>query len=416
MLKPWLRKTLTVIAFLVTLFFTVNHFSDWQVLLTKTGVKFLDTPSADDPVLMLSAKKSSSDNDQQAQHAASDNFALDVVVDGLELPWSMTLLDDDTALVTERAGKLYSVSLSSGEKTEISGIPKVYYKGQAGLFDVLPHPDYPQQPWLYISYAIDSGNNNSTTRLARAKYDKEQQKLNHWQLLYTAAPALETKRHYGGRLFFHKQHLYLTMGERGHREYAQKLDNDLGKVLRFDLEGKPAEDNPFINTAKAKPAIFSYGHRNQQGLVQRPNTDELWISEHGPQGGDEINLLIAGANYGWPIITYGEEYGGGVIGKFSKEGMQQPLHYYIPSIATGNLAFYSGEAFPGWNNSIFVTGLRSLNLSRLTLDNIDGQLKVIDDQRLLQSLQFRLRDIKISDKGLIYLLSENGSIALLRPE
>ena len=225
MLTPWLRKTLTVIAFLLTLFFTVNHFSDWQVLLTKTGVKFLDTPSADDPVLMLSAKKSSSENNKQ-QNAASDNFALDVVVDGLELPWSMTLLDDNIALVTERAGKLYSVSLTSGEKTEIRGIPKVYYKGQAGLFDVLPHPDYPQQPWLYLSYAIDSGDNKSTTRLARDKYDKEQQKLSHWQVLYTAAPDLETKRHYADRFIFHKKHLYLPMGESGTRQYEQKLNND----------------------------------------------------------------------------------------------------------------------------------------------------------------------------------------------
>lgn len=408
-LFKWILLTLAGFALLIV---AISQLTDLEVFLVKNGVKFLDAPGADNAGIIMSARAADG-NEEQA-------YVLDVVADGMELPWSVAFIDTNTALVTARAGKLYSVALDSGEKTEVSGLPEVFYRGQGGLLDIALHPDFPANDRVYISYSKPLEKKTNTTALASARYDQQSQTLSDLKDIYTAAPALGTRKHYGGRILFHNDYLYLAVGERGRREYSQKLDNDLGKVLRFrydDTGGvSVAEDNPFVGDSKANPAIYTYGHRNPQGMVLRPGSDEIWVSEHGPQGGDEVNLLVAGANYGWPVITYGEEYGGGAIGEGThKEGMQQPLHYYVPSIAAGNLAFYTGDLFPGWTNSIMVTGLRSFDLSKLALRDDGGQLSVTGDQRLLDEVSFRLRDIKISDDGLIYLLSENGSLIRLKP-
>jgi glucose/arabinose dehydrogenase len=254
------------------------------------------------------------------------------------------------------------------------------------------------------------GEGRSTTRLARALLNGDA--LSQWEVLYTTEPVQDTRKHYGGRLLFSEGYLYMTMGERGAGEMAQRLDTDLGKVLRFRTDGSIPDDNPFAATPGARKAIFTYGHRNPQGLARHPATGEIWVTEHGPQGGDELNRLVAGANYGWPVITYGEEYGGGKIGEgTAKEGMEQPVYYYVPSIATGGLAFYQGGAFPGWNGDAFITALRDFHLNRLAFAP-DGK---VTEYRLLSELQLRVRDVKLGPDGRLYVLSEQGSLLRLDP-
>ncbi len=395
-------KTLAAIAAALALVFVaLDQRVDWQVLMVKYGVKLLDAPDVDSGPVVVAHSGGNGGGDYQ----------LRVIADGFELPWTITRLGDDQALVTERVGRLQLLSLADGQYQEVSGLPEVHYAGQGGLFDVALHPAYAQNGLVYISYAVAVGDGKSTTRLARAVLNLDQMQLDRFEVLYTAQPALKSGRHFGGRLLFHDQHLYMTVGERGNPDTAQLRDNDLGAVLRLNDDGSAAAGNPFANS---NPALFSYGHRNPQGLVRRPGTDELWVAEHGPQGGDEINLLIAGANYGWPVITYGEHYGGGKIGEGThKEGMEQPYHYYVPSIGVGNLAFSAGNPADVASSSLFVTGLRSLDLSHLTVTTGDGQTRLGNDQRLLKDQQMRLRDVKLWPSGDIYLLSENGSVAVL---
>jgi glucose/arabinose dehydrogenase len=252
------------------------------------------------------------------------------------------------------------------------------------------------------------GDGRSTTRLARAQLVGDE--LRDAQVLYTAEPVQDTQKHYGGRLLFSDGYLYMTIGERGHRHLAQQLDTDLGKVLRFHTDGSIPADNPFAGTPGARPAVFSYGHRNPQGLDRHPETGELWVTEHGPKGGDELNRLIPGANYGWPIITYCEEYRGGKIGEgTAREGMEQPVHYYVPSIATGGLAFYHGDQFPAWRGDAFIGALRKLHLNRVAFD-ADGS---VTEHRLLEDLALRVRDVKVGPDENLYILNEQGSLIRL---
>ena len=400
-----LLKTLAAIAAALALAIAViGQQFDWQVLMVKYGVKLLDAPDVESGPVTA----------EQAGSDGSVRYQLQVIADGLELPWSVTRLDDGQALVTERVGRLQLLQLENGEYVEIDGVPEVHYAGQGGLFDVALHPSFANNKQVYLTYAVATGQGKSTTRLARAKLNVDERRLEQLEVLYTAQPAVKNGRHYGGRLLFHNDLLYMTVGERGNPDKAQQTDNDLGAVLRLNDDGSAAAGNPF---GAVNPALFSYGHRNPQGLVQRPGTDELWVSEHGPQGGDEVNLLVAGANYGWPVITYGEQYGGGKIGEGThKDGMTQPHHYYVPSIGVGNLAFYSGGSFPDWEGDLFVTGLRSLDLSQLSVNSSGEQLALGNDRRLLGDQQMRLRDIKVWPTGDIYLLSENGSVEVLSPD
>jgi glucose/arabinose dehydrogenase len=338
------------------------------------------------------------------------DFTATAVTDQLTMPWSFAFLPDGDILVTERGGTLQRLDPKTGALAAISGLPEVYYAGQGGLLDVAPHPAFPDPAWLYFTYSAPMGKEGSTTRLARALLKGDA--LEEWEILYTTEPVQSTRKHYGGRLLFTDGYLYMTMGERGVGDLAQQLDTDLGKVLRFRTDGSIPDDNPFAATPGARKAIFTYGHRNPQGLARHPATGEIWVAEHGPQGGDELNRLVPGANYGWPVITYGEEYGGGKIGiGTAKEGMEQPVYYYVPSIATGGLAFYHGEQFPGWNGDAFITALRAFHLNRLAFAP-DGK---VTEHRLLSDLQLRVRDVKQGPDGLLYVLSEQGSLVRLDP-
>jgi len=338
------------------------------------------------------------------------DFTATAITDQLKMPWSFAFLPGGDMLVTERGGTLQRLDPKTGALTAISGLPDVFYAGQGGLFDVALHPDFPAPPAVYFTYAASMGEGGSTTRLARAQLNGNA--LEQWEVLYTTEPVQDTRKHYGGRLLFTDGYLYMTMGERGAADLAQQLDTDLGKVLRFRADGSVPDDNPFAATPGARRAIFTYGHRNPQGLARHPGTGEIWVAEHGPQGGDELNRLLPGANYGWPVITYGEEYGGGKIGEgTARQGMEQPVHYYVPSIATGGLAFYQGERFPGWNGDAFIGALRALHLNRLDFGP-DGRAT---EHRLLSDLQLRVRDVKQGPDGNLYVLSEQGSLVRLDP-
>lgn len=346
----------------------------------------------------------------QSKSVTEPEIATTVITDQLQMPWSFAFMPGGDILVTERGGTLQRLNPATGQLAPITGVPDVFHEGQGGLLDVALHPDFVQQAWVYLTYSVPLGEGRSTTRLARALLDGDA--LRNLEVLYTTEPVQDTKKHYGGRLLFSGEHLYMTMGERGHGELAQRLDNDLGKVLRFMEDGSIPADNPFVDTPGAHPAIYTYGHRNPQGLARHPVTGELWVSEHGPQGGDELNHLVPGANYGWPVITYGEEYGGGKIGVgTAQEGMEQPAYYYVPSIATAGLAFYQGARFPDWNGSAFIGALRALHLNRLSFDP-DGK---VTEHRLLSDLNLRLRDVKQGPDDDLYLLSEQGSLIRLHP-
>lgn len=341
---------------------------------------------------------------------AGVDFTAVAITDQLQMPWSFAFMPDGDILVSERGGTLQRLEPDTGALHPIAGVPAVYYQGQGGLLDVVLHPGYPEPAQVYLTYAAPLGEERSTTRLARALLKDDA--LSDVEVLYTMEPVLSTRKHYGGRLLFSDGHLYMTMGERGRRDLAQQLDTDLGKVLRFNSDGSTPKDNPFADLAGARGAIYSYGHRNPQGLARHPDSGELWVTEHGPQGGDELNRLLPGANYGWPIITYGEEYGGGKIGEGNaKEGMEQPVYYYVPSIATGGLAFYHGTQFPAWNGDAFIGALRAFHLNHLILDP-GGE---ITESRLLSDLGLRLRDVKVGPDGNLYLLSEQGSLIKLAP-
>jgi glucose/arabinose dehydrogenase len=350
----------------------------------------------------------------QAPHHESDgsvDFIATAVTDKLTMPWSFAFMPNGNILVTERGGSLQRLDPVSGSLTAINGVPDVYYEGQGGLLDVALHPDFPQPPWVYLTFSVPVGDEQSTTRLVRARL--QENSLQQLEVLYTAEPAQSTRKHYGGRLLFTGPYLYMTMGERGKRDLAQELDNDLGKVLRFRVDGSIPNQNPFTKIPGARPAIYSYGHRNPQGLARHPFTGALWVTEHGPQGGDELNLLKAGANYGWPVITYGEEYGGGEIGEGeTREGMEQPAYYYVPSIATSGLSFYRGEQFPDWQGDAFIGALRAFHLNRVVL----GKEGKGTEHRLLSELKLRVRDVRVGPDENLYVLSEQGSLIRIEPK
>lgn len=341
----------------------------------------------------------------------AQNFEIVSLIDDMSFPWGMAFLPDGRLLITEKPGYLRLFDLNSQQSEMISGVPVVFYDGQGGLLDVVAHPEFEKNRWIYLSASVELGTDLRTTRVYR--YRLQDAQLKDELLIFEAVPAGPAKKHFGCALLFDNAgYLFATMGDRGQREFAQDLGTTLGKVLRFNDDGSIPADNPFIDVANADPAIYSYGHRNPQGITIDRATDRIWVSEHGPQGGDEINLLKAGGNYGWPVITYGEEYGGGKIGEgTSKPGMEQPIHYYVPSIATANLAYYDGKALAAWDNSLFVAGLRSFSLSRVQLEGDEA----VSEERLLEDFGFRLRGVEQGPDGLLYLLSENGGLLQLRP-
>lgn len=340
-------------------------------------------------------------------------FRVTTLLSGLEHPWSMAFLPDGRLLVTERAGRMRLVGTDFRlEPRPLEGLPEVTAQGQGGLFDVVLHPQYAQNGWIYWAYNAP-GAGGWGTALARGKL--QGQRMTDVQVLFSMQPKTRSSQHFGGRIVFDKAGmLYLTLGDRGDRHRAQKLDDHAGSVIRLHDDGRVPADNPFAKQAGALPEKWTLGNRNMQGAALHPKTGELWTHEHGPQGGDEINVMRSGLNYGWPVITHGVNYGLGTrIGEGpSKPGMVQPLHVWVPSIAPSGMAFVSGAQFPQWQGDLLVGALRGQMLVRLSLD---GE-KVQREERLLQGRVGRIRDVRMGPDGLVYLLSDDASGALLRLE
>lgn len=351
-----------------------------------------------------------------AQTARSDEHAFRVVTlaTGLEHPWALAFLPDGRMLVTERAGRLRILGRDgSPVGPPLAGLPRVEAAGQGGLLDVALHPKFAENGWVYLSYAArDSA--GVGTEVARARLAGE--RLADLQVIFTMQPKSSGGRHFGSRLVFDRAgFLFVTLGDRGDQDRAQRLDDHAGKIVRLLDDGRVPPDNPFVNRAGARPEIYSLGNRNVQGAAIHPRTGELWTHEHGPQGGDEVNVIRAGVNYGWPVITYGVNYGIGTrIGEgTSKPGMAQPVHYWVPtSIAPSGMAFYQGERFPRWQGDLFIGALRDRMLVRLRLD---GE-KVVREERLLEGAIGRVRDVRVGPDGLLYLLTDEGNGRLVRLE
>ncbi|HZQ72687.1 MAG TPA: PQQ-dependent sugar dehydrogenase [Burkholderiales bacterium] len=344
----------------------------------------------------------------QTYRSEEQAFHVTKLVDGLDHPWCVAWLPDGRMLVTERVGRLRIVREGKLEAKPVAGVPKVVSGEQSGLFDVAPH-----EGWIYLSY-VARGKGGIGTELARGKLVGD--RLEEVKVLFREEPKAPALIQFGGRIVFDRSgHVFLTLGDLGDKERAQAPDDDAGSVIRLNLDGSIPQDNPFVGKPGWRPEKFDLGHRNMQGAALHPQTGELWTHEHGPQGGDEINVIRAGVNYGWPVITYGVNYGSGTkIGEGThKAGMAQPLYYWVPSIAPSGMAFYTGERFPGWKNDLFVGALKDQMLVRLRLD---GE-KVAHEERLLKGVLGRIRDVRMGPDGLLYLLTdeEGGILARLEP-
>ena len=341
----------------------------------------------------------------------SFNFTVETVVDSLDVPWSMTFLPDNSMLITEQRGDL--IHFKNGTKTLVEDVPEVYFNGQGGLLDVELHPDYAQNGWIYFSYSsnLENDGKGGNTTIMRAKLSDN--RLVNKEVLYKATPNTERGAHFGSRLEFDRDgYLYFSIGDRGNRDVnPQDITKDGGKIYRINADGSIPEDNPFFNTDGAKKAIYSYGHRNPQGMVIHPETGKIWTHEHGPQGGDEINIVKAGKNYGWPKATYGINYDNTIItDDTSLPGVEEPLHYWVPSIAPSGMDFVTSDKYPEWKGNILVGSLKFQYLNRCVLENN----KVVKEEKLLEGLG-RVRCVREAPDGYIYVAIQHKGIVRITP-
>lgn len=348
----------------------------------------------------------------QTYRAEDHSFRVVKVVEGLEQPWSLAFLPDGRMLVTEKRGRLRVIHQGRLEPQPVAGLPQVTVHGQGGLHDVVLHPQFEKNRFVYLAYAA-RGDGGVGTELARGRLAGE--RLEDVQVLFRQSPKGRAGQHFGGRIVFDRAgYLYLTLGDRGEKERAQRPDDHAGSVIRLHDDGRVPADNPFAGKPGWKPEKYTLGNRNMQGAALHPQSGVLWVHEHGPQGGDEVNIIRAGANYGWPVITYGVNYGIGTkIGEGThKAGMAQPIHVWAPSIAPSGMAFYTGERFPRWKGSLFVGALRGAMLVRLSLQDE----KVVKEERLLQGVLGRIRDVRMGPDGFLYLLTDDSDGVLARLE
>lgn len=342
-------------------------------------------------------------------HAQAKPYTIETVASGLEHPWSLAFLPDGRLLVTERPGRLRIID-GGKLSAPVAGVPPTYVRSQGGLFEALPARDFAQSGLIYLSYAHGEPRANAT-RLARARLVGNA--LQDVKVLFTAQPLKDTPAHYGGRMaWLPDGTLLLTVGDGfEYRERAQTLDSHFGKLLRLNADGTAPRDNPFVGRPGALPEIYSYGHRNQQGLVYDAAGRRIYLHEHGPRGGDELNLIQPGRNYGWPAITYGVDYSGAQISPHTKlEGMEQPLLHWTPSVAPAGMTLYTGTLFPQWQGDLLVSTLVERSVRRVDLK--DG--KVAGQEILFKELDQRLRDVRTGPDGALYLLTDDPDGKVLK--
>jgi glucose/arabinose dehydrogenase len=346
------------------------------------------------------------------------DIAVDIVADGLARPWAIDFLPDKRMIVTERGGRMRIVSPDGKKSAAIKGVPGADVGGQGGLLDVAVHPGFAQNRLIYWSFS-EAGKGGNSTAVARGKLSADGNVLEDVQVIFSQKPKVRSNLHFGNRLVFDgKGHLFVTLGERSAAKFrgqAQQLNSHLGKVVRLMEDGSVPKDNPFVGKAGALPEIWSYGHRNPQAAAINPATGALWEIEHGPKGGDEINLPEPGKNYGWPIVSYGVNYNGTPVGIGKREapGMENPIYQWTPVIAPSGMAFYTGDRFPQWKGNLFVGGLRAGALVRLELDGA----KVTHEERLLKELGMRIRDVAQGPDGALYVVTDasDGQIIRISP-
>lgn len=353
-------------------------------------------------------------NAVQYLSSQAGQLKLTEVARNLDRPWAMAFLpDNEGILITEKPGNLRLWRAEGGLSEPIKGVPAVYERGQGGLLDVALAPDFEQSRRVYLTYA-EEGDGSGSTAAGYGVLSADGTTLNDFKVIFRQMPRLSNGVHFGSRMVFDQQgYLYIALGDNNQRPTAQDLDKLQGKVVRLYPDGRIPDDNPFVNQAGARPEIWSYGHRNQQGAALNPWTGELWTHEHGPRGGDEINIPKAGKNYGWPLATYGINYSGFDIPEAqgtNVEGTEQPIHYWKVSPAISGMAFYNANQFPAWKGSLFIGALRGQALLRLTLDGN----KVTGEERLLESLNERIRDVRVGPDGYVYVLTDGGNGRLLK--
>jgi aldose sugar dehydrogenase len=338
-------------------------------------------------------------------------FSVNIITSDLQKPWGISALPDGRFLITEKRGTMRIVSGRGQVSQQITGLPDVNSSGQGGLLGLAIDPAFAENKIVYWAYSEKLTDGNLTA-IAKGKLSADEKQIENATVIYRATPAYDGTLHYGSRIVFDKTgNLIFSTGERSDREtrpQAQYLNSSLGKIIRITKEGKPAMGNPFLNNASVKPEIYSYGHRNVQGLAFHPVTGDLWENEFGPRGGDELNLIHPGKNYGWPIITYGIEYTGGKVGEgmTKKEGMEQPVYYWDPVLSPSGMAFYSSNVIEEWRNNLFICGLNSNHIARLIItDN-----KVTGEERLLADEGQRFRDITQGKDGALYAVTDEGRL------
>ena len=365
-------------------------------------------------VLLLYAATACSQQKESSINAVSPetiNYTTEVIVPELNIPWGMVFLSDGSILLTEKEGKL--IHYKDGVKLEIEGLPTVLARGQGGLLDIELHPNYKSNGWIYLSYSSPEGEGEgANTAIMRAKI--EGNKLVNSELLYKASPNSRKGQHFGSRLEFDNDgFLYFSVGDRGDRDTnPQDITRDGGKIYRLNDDGSIPEDNPFVNETNAKTAIYSYGHRNPQGMTRHPQTGKIWTHEHGPQGGDEINIIQSGKNYGWPVISYGINYSGTSFTDLTaKPGMEQPLFYWVPSIAPSGLTFVDSDIYPSWKGNLLVGSLKFQYVERLELKND----KIVKREKIVEGLG-RVRNVKQGPDGFIYVAIEELGIVKIIPK
>ncbi len=344
-------------------------------------------------------------------------FRADVIVKGLANPWALAFLPEGRLLVTERPGKMSVYGADGKLIGVVSGVPEVAAVGQGGLLDVVLATDFGKSKRIYFTFAEPRADRKNGTAVASATLadEKTKPRLTDVKIIFRQEPSYGGGFHFGSRIAIARDgNLFVTLGERNQKSPAQDLNEHLGKVVRIAPDGSVPKDNPFVGKPNAKPEIWSYGHRNPQSAAINPQNGKLWVVEHGARGGDEINVPEAGKNYGWPVITYGRDYSYLKIGEGThKEGMEQPIHYWDPSIAPSGMAFYTGDAFPGWKGSLFVGALALQHLNRLELN---GE-KIVSEERLLADFGERIRDVRQAPDGTLWLVtdSRDGKIIRLSP-
>jgi glucose/arabinose dehydrogenase len=342
-------------------------------------------------------------------------IAAEVIASGLDHPWAIAFLPDGRLLVTERAGRLRVITRDGAVSEPLQGLPAVDARGQGGLLDIVVGPTFATDRLIYWSYSEPRGSGANSTSVARGRLSDDSARVENVQRIFQQNPAWVSQGHFGSRIVFDRdgRHLFVTLGDRQRdepRELAQDLSVHIGKVVRINLDGSTPADNPFVGRAGARAEIWSFGHRNVQGADLHPETGELWTIEHGPRGGDELNLTRAGRNFGWPVISYGIEYRGGAInaGITTQDGMEQPAYYWDPIIAPGDMDFYRGDLFP-WRGDLLIAGLRTQSIVRLELD---GE-RVVGEERFSLNLG-RVRDIAESEDGALWIVTDEGNGRLLR--